>query len=189
MRSVVLSLTLGSLAALLSSGSEEAQSGPLSASVRVGLVDPVPTLALLSTDPLTRAHSALYDALMIRPVQPGMQGRLLEGLRSADQEVEAAVKAAFTVLDEITVAEKPGAGASTVAAIVSGAEATGVSSTFLLRTAVRESGLRPIELWGIHPEAAQRVDLSRYQSFHMERLSATDGIYCFYGKSRDIPDD
>jgi acetyl/propionyl-CoA carboxylase alpha subunit/acetyl-CoA carboxylase carboxyltransferase component len=53
----------------------------------------------------------------------------------------------------------------------------------------RESGLRPIELWGIHPEAAQRVDLSRYQSFHMERLSATDGIYCFYGKSRDIPDD
>jgi acetyl-CoA carboxylase carboxyltransferase component len=33
------------------------------------------------------------------------------------------------------------------------------------------------------------VDLSRYQSFHMERLSATDGIYCFYGKSRDIPDD
>src|SRR5690348_10616870 len=38
-------------------------------------------------------------------------------------------------------------------------------------------------------KAAQRVDLSRYQSFHMERLSATDGIYCFYGKSRDIPDD
>jgi acetyl-CoA carboxylase carboxyltransferase component len=53
----------------------------------------------------------------------------------------------------------------------------------------RESGLRPIELWGIHPEAAQRVDLSRYQSFHMERLSANDGIYCFYGKSKDIPDD
>jgi acetyl/propionyl-CoA carboxylase alpha subunit/acetyl-CoA carboxylase carboxyltransferase component len=53
----------------------------------------------------------------------------------------------------------------------------------------RESGLRSIELWGIHPEAAQRVDLSRYQSFHLERLSATDGIYCFYGKSKDIPDD
>ncbi len=53
----------------------------------------------------------------------------------------------------------------------------------------REGGLKPIELWGVHPEAAQRVDLSRYQSFHLERLSATDGFYCFYGKSRDIPDD
>jgi acetyl/propionyl-CoA carboxylase alpha subunit/acetyl-CoA carboxylase carboxyltransferase component len=53
----------------------------------------------------------------------------------------------------------------------------------------REHGLRPAELWSIHPEAAQRVDLSRYQSFHLERLNATDGIYCFYGKSRDLPDD
>ncbi|MEY4545229.1 MAG: hypothetical protein RL685_1424 [Pseudomonadota bacterium] len=53
----------------------------------------------------------------------------------------------------------------------------------------RSEGLRPLELWGLHPEAAQRVDLSRYQSFHLERLSAPDDIYCFYGKSKDLPDD
>ena len=52
-----------------------------------------------------------------------------------------------------------------------------------------EAGPRPLELWGMHPEAAQRVDLSRYQSFALERLSASDDIYCFYGKSRDLPDD
>jgi acetyl/propionyl-CoA carboxylase alpha subunit/acetyl-CoA carboxylase carboxyltransferase component len=52
-----------------------------------------------------------------------------------------------------------------------------------------EGGPRPLELWGMHPEAAQRVDLSRYQSFHLERLNATDDFYCFYGKSRDLPDD
>jgi len=52
-----------------------------------------------------------------------------------------------------------------------------------------DGGPRPVELWGMHPEAAQRVDLSRYQSFHLERLNATDDIYCFYGKSRDLPDD
>ena len=56
-------------------------------------------------------------------------------------------------------------------------------------TSRADSGLRHLELWGVHPEAAQRVDLSRYQSFDLERLSASDGIYCFYGKSRDIPDD
>src|SRR5690606_39949080 len=38
----------------------------------------------------------------------------------------------------------------------------------------RENGLRPIELWGIHPEAAQRVDLSRYENFHLERLRSEE---------------
>jgi acetyl-CoA carboxylase carboxyltransferase component len=52
-----------------------------------------------------------------------------------------------------------------------------------------EVGLRPVELWGMHPEAAQRVDLTRYQSFHLERLAAIDDVYCFHGKSRELPED
>lgn len=52
-----------------------------------------------------------------------------------------------------------------------------------------EGALRPVELWGLHPEAAQRVDLSRYQSFHLERINVPEGVYCFYGKSKEIPDD
>jgi acetyl/propionyl-CoA carboxylase alpha subunit/acetyl-CoA carboxylase carboxyltransferase component len=45
------------------------------------------------------------------------------------------------------------------------------------------------ELLGLHPEAAERVDFKRYCSFELERIEADDGIYCFHGKSRQVPDD
>jgi acetyl/propionyl-CoA carboxylase alpha subunit/acetyl-CoA carboxylase carboxyltransferase component len=48
---------------------------------------------------------------------------------------------------------------------------------------------RRMPLFGLHPEAAERIDLGRYQSFHLERLPASEGIYCFYGVSRELPED
>ncbi len=44
-------------------------------------------------------------------------------------------------------------------------------------------------LYGMHPRAAERVELQRYESFELERLPAPSNIYCFYGKSRTVPDD
>lgn len=46
---------------------------------------------------------------------------------------------------------------------------------------------RPIrtELYGLHPEAAERVDLRRYGNFKLERLPAPEDIYCFYARARD----
>lgn len=50
-------------------------------------------------------------------------------------------------------------------------------------------GVQRAPLLGLHPEAAARVELHRYQSFELERVEAEDGIYCFRGKSRAVPDD
>jgi acetyl-CoA carboxylase carboxyltransferase component len=46
-----------------------------------------------------------------------------------------------------------------------------------------------LALHGLHPEAAERVEFHRYQSFELERLEAEEGIYCFHGRSREVPDD
>jgi acetyl/propionyl-CoA carboxylase alpha subunit/acetyl-CoA carboxylase carboxyltransferase component len=50
-------------------------------------------------------------------------------------------------------------------------------------------GISRAALFGLHPEAAARVELARYQSFHLERINAAEDIYCFHGRSKDIPDD
>ncbi len=42
---------------------------------------------------------------------------------------------------------------------------------------------------GIHPETARRIDLARMTNFQLERIPAPDGIYCFYGRSREITAD
>ncbi len=49
--------------------------------------------------------------------------------------------------------------------------------------------VRPLALYEMHPEAAERVDLGRYESFTLERLPAPEGVYCFHGKARAVPDD
>ncbi len=49
--------------------------------------------------------------------------------------------------------------------------------------------LAPVSLAGLHPETAERLEFHRYQSFELERLDAEEGIYCFHGRSRDVPDD
>ncbi len=53
---------------------------------------------------------------------------------------------------------------------------------------ISQDGQR-VELHGLHPETAARVDFQRYASFELERLPAADRVYCFYGKSRQVPDD
>ncbi len=52
-----------------------------------------------------------------------------------------------------------------------------------------DDGLKDAELLGLHAETAERLQLSRYRSFDLERVAADDGIYCFYGRSREVPDD
>ena len=44
---------------------------------------------------------------------------------------------------------------------------------------------RDESLRGVHPEAAVRIDLDRLAKFELERIDAPDGIYCFYGRSRE----
>jgi acetyl/propionyl-CoA carboxylase alpha subunit/acetyl-CoA carboxylase carboxyltransferase component len=44
-------------------------------------------------------------------------------------------------------------------------------------------------LHGIHPETARRIDLDRLAHFELEPLPGGEGIYCFHGRSRDVPAD
>lgn len=45
------------------------------------------------------------------------------------------------------------------------------------------------DLWDLHPETAERVDLARYAAFDLERIPSEDGIYCFHGRARDVDGD
>jgi len=49
--------------------------------------------------------------------------------------------------------------------------------------------LEVLPLYGVHPEAAARVDLGRYVNFELERLWSTEDIYCFYAKAKLDPTD
>ena len=44
-------------------------------------------------------------------------------------------------------------------------------------------------LHGLHPECARRVDLARLVEFELERLPAPEGLYAFWGKSREDASD
>ena len=59
------------------------------------------------------------------------------------------------------------------------------------RTFVPSSGglVEDQHFHGIHPETARRIDLERLTNFQLERIPATEGIYCFYGRSKEIPAD
>ena len=59
------------------------------------------------------------------------------------------------------------------------------------RTFVPSSGglVEDQHFLGIHPETARRIDLERLANFELERITATEGIYCFYGRSKEIPAD
>jgi acetyl-CoA carboxylase carboxyltransferase component/pyruvate/2-oxoglutarate dehydrogenase complex dihydrolipoamide acyltransferase (E2) component len=52
-----------------------------------------------------------------------------------------------------------------------------------------ESRIEPIELYGLHPETAARIDLSRYRNFELERMWSPEDIYCFYARARQDPED
>lgn len=45
------------------------------------------------------------------------------------------------------------------------------------------------DLLGLHPETARRLDLARLERFELERLESDEGLYAFYGRSREVPTD
>ncbi|MBW2314751.1 MAG: ATP-grasp domain-containing protein [Deltaproteobacteria bacterium] len=45
------------------------------------------------------------------------------------------------------------------------------------------------ELHGVHPEVADRIELSRLSAFDLERLDADDGIYAFRARAKESPGD
>ncbi len=45
------------------------------------------------------------------------------------------------------------------------------------------------ELYGLHPQTAERVELYRYSTFDLKRLSAPRDTYCFVGTSLEMPED
>jgi acetyl-CoA carboxylase carboxyltransferase component len=52
------------------------------------------------------------------------------------------------------------------------------------------SGFREDEgLYGVHPEAAARIDLDRLRGFELTRLAAPESLYAFHGRSRAEPGD
>ncbi|MCZ6463589.1 MAG: biotin/lipoyl-binding protein, partial [Proteobacteria bacterium] len=50
-------------------------------------------------------------------------------------------------------------------------------------------GARRLDCLDLHPEIADRIDLRRLEAFELERLPSEDGIYSFYGQSREVPGD
>ena len=46
-----------------------------------------------------------------------------------------------------------------------------------------------LPLQGLHPEAAERVQLSRFSKFELERLRASEDVYCFHAQNRDDKSD
>jgi acetyl/propionyl-CoA carboxylase alpha subunit/acetyl-CoA carboxylase carboxyltransferase component len=54
---------------------------------------------------------------------------------------------------------------------------------------VAEGRINALELFGLHPETAARIDLSRYRNFELERMWAPEDIYCFYARARQDPED
>ncbi|MDG2051729.1 MAG: biotin carboxylase N-terminal domain-containing protein [Myxococcota bacterium] len=43
--------------------------------------------------------------------------------------------------------------------------------------------------YDLHPETAERIDLSRYANFELERIPAEEGVYSFHGRATDMPAD
>jgi acetyl/propionyl-CoA carboxylase alpha subunit/acetyl-CoA carboxylase carboxyltransferase component len=44
-------------------------------------------------------------------------------------------------------------------------------------------------LYDLHPETAERIDLARYVNFELERIPGEEGVYAFVGHAREVPDD
>jgi acetyl-CoA carboxylase carboxyltransferase component/biotin carboxyl carrier protein len=50
-------------------------------------------------------------------------------------------------------------------------------------------GVERLALHGMHPEAAERVDLNRYLNFDLERLWGVEDVYCFFAKAKQDAND
>ena len=45
------------------------------------------------------------------------------------------------------------------------------------------------DLHGLDPDAAARIGLARLSTFELERMPGAEDVYCFWGRSRAVPDD
>ncbi|HKU39808.1 MAG TPA: biotin carboxylase N-terminal domain-containing protein, partial [Polyangiales bacterium] len=55
--------------------------------------------------------------------------------------------------------------------------------------ALEGGGIEKIQLHGVHPEAAERLDMGRYVNFDLERLWGSDDVYCFFAKAKQDDND
>jgi len=62
-------------------------------------------------------------------------------------------------------------------------------TTLVPRASSSAQTLETLELHGLHPETAARVDLPRYRNFTLERMWGPEDIYCFFAVSRQDPED
>jgi acetyl-CoA carboxylase carboxyltransferase component len=64
-----------------------------------------------------------------------------------------------------------------------------LNHTTLVPRGDARDALETLELHGLHPETAARVDLPRYRNFILERMWGPEDIYCFFAISRQDPED
>jgi len=63
-------------------------------------------------------------------------------------------------------------------------------STYRTFEPAEDGVLRPAPgYYDLHPETADRIDLARLRNFDLERIPSEDGIYSFYGRSREVRGD
>jgi acetyl/propionyl-CoA carboxylase alpha subunit/acetyl-CoA carboxylase carboxyltransferase component len=65
----------------------------------------------------------------------------------------------------------------------------GIDHVFRTWEPVSGGYVRRSDLYDLHPETAERLDLTRLANFELERIPADEGIYSFYGRARDVPGD
>ena len=50
-------------------------------------------------------------------------------------------------------------------------------------------GTGDARLLGLAPDTAERIGFARLASFELERMPGAEDVYCFWGRSRDVPED
>ena len=120
-------------------------------------------------------------------------GRMLEAEAAMDPKaspalelivVEAGEPAREEALREVEAWCAAPVGGERLVVTFLGAEGEDRSESFDLR-----AGGAHLELHGLHPEVAGRIDLARLREFELERLPGADDLYCFRGRHREAPED
>jgi acetyl-CoA carboxylase carboxyltransferase component len=141
---------------------------------------------------LTFASSQVVAAALLRPHE---LAAALEGFASVCRDRQVTALDLFVPLTEQDSAQecikqlqsrlRPGFPAARVTLSFIDADLAMMHESF----AISSGEVKQVELCGLHPETAERLEFNRYQSFELELLESHDDIYCFYGKSREVPDD
>jgi acetyl/propionyl-CoA carboxylase alpha subunit/acetyl-CoA carboxylase carboxyltransferase component len=169
---------------------------------------------IYSPEIAVRHHSSLGAEGWLDRVEFG-NGRMVLGATCTPEQLSARVARLQTIavegLDsdewptveavEVFVPVAPGSDVDALVAPLDTLIATGLPGLRVTVNVVADDGvahrsfvaseerLREDSLFGIHPEAARRVDLDRLDNFELERLPAGEGIYCVAARSREVPSD